>query len=180
MEEMSMKKIALLLLMLISGCTSMSSLTKPTQEQYFVLEKNYTKVATRGLLNYKWVEGLRAGTYTLVGEDHDGMYFLGEGDCVIVLSQERAEKYLQTAEITPFELRNKPQFTIAGGIGGLWLPKPGVNKEPKLFYEIRNTTDGSVGGMTGMAIVKMTEGSFGYVPFSDEKEFLSNIRLIKK
>jgi len=176
-----MKKIILFfIIIVISGCTSMSSLTKPEQEQYFVLEKDYTRVQTRGLLNYKWVEGLRAGTYVLVGEDGDGMYFLGQGDCVILLSQERADKYLQTGEITPFDLRNKEQLTMAGGVGGLWLPKAQVNKEPKLFYQIRNTSDGSVGGITGMTIVSLTEKVFGYVPYGEEKEFLSKIRLIKK
>lgn len=165
-------------LSLLSGCTSMSSLSKPQQDMYFVLERDYVRVQTRGLLKYKWVEGLRAGTYTLVGGDAYGLFFKGEGDTVIVLSQERAVKYLKNGEMTPFNERNAPQFTMAGGEGGIWLPKEGINKAPKLFYVLHNTADGSVGGITGMAIVQMSEGAFGYVPYGDEKALVKTLKII--
>jgi hypothetical protein len=161
------------------SCTSVESLKKPSADQYIVLEKNYTRVQIRGLLKYKWVEGLRAGTYILIGEDKDGFYFIGkEKDSVIVLSQERADKYLENGFITPFAERNVPQLTSAGGEGGIWLPKPGVKKEPKLFYKLHNTNDGSFGGITGMALVNMSENALAYVPYDEEKEFIKSIKVI--
>jgi hypothetical protein len=176
--EECMRFVLTLFISLLSGCTTISDLPKPQQDMYFVLKEDYLKVHTRGLLNYKWVEGLRAGTYRLVGEDKYGLFFKGEGDTVILLSQERAEKYLNTGEITPFSERNAPQLTMSGGEGGIWLPKEGIDKTPKLFYVLHNTSDGSVAGITGMAIVEMTEGAFTYWPYDDGKELIKTIRII--
>ncbi len=171
---------ALTMAVLLTGCTSMSSLQKPSREKSFVLDSNYTRTRYGGLPKRAWIEGLAKGKYTLAGEDAKYLYYVGQGDSVIVLSAERAEKYLQTGHITPFSERNAPQLTIAGGTGGLMLPRPESNAKPKLFYELRNTADGSVGGITGMTIVSMTEGSFGYVPFESETEFLRGLKIVEE
>jgi hypothetical protein len=155
---------------LLCACTSASSLTKPKEDQYFVLEKDYVRTQVRGLVNNKWVEGLRAGKYTAIGEDDEGIYFAGEGDCVIVLAQEPADRYLQTGYIAP--LAQRP--TLSGGHGGLWLPKPGVDREPRLFYEIRNTNEVRT-SLVGLS----TEKTFNYVSYGSEKAFLSGLRVVK-
>lgn len=170
--------IVLISLLTIFGCTNISNLKLPTIEQYFVLEEDYMRTQyDRGLLGFTWVEGLRAGTYVLVGEDEYGYYFKGEGDSVILLSQERADKYLNERYITPFSERNGPQFATAGGEGGIWLPKNGVEKAAKLFFLIKNTTDGSIGGPVGIVFVNMTEDALNYVEYGDEKELLNNIKI---
>lgn len=167
-----------LLVALLAACTTMADLQKPTSEKYFVLTKDHVREATHGMMGTKYVEGLRAGTYTLVAEDRQGLFFAGQGDCVLLLSEERREKYLQTGEVTPFEIRNAQQLTFAGGTGGLWLPKAGVTREPQLFWTIRNTTSGSYAGLTGMAIVSATEGSLARMNYGDQKEFLSGIQVL--
>lgn len=173
-----MKYIALLTFIIFSGCTSQATLTKPESEQYFVLEKPYTRVQVRGLSGNNWVEGLQAGTYNLIGEDSDGRYFQGPGDCVIQLTGDWGKRYLETGEIPSFQER---VGTMAGGVGGLWLPKEGVSKEPRLFYEIRNKGVGESGvGVAAVSIIQATEGSYTYVLFGSEKSFLSNIRVVKK
>lgn len=171
--------LCLVLSLLISGCMSVAKLEKPKADAYFVLEENYTRTETRGLLKYKWVEGLKAGKYKLVGTDSDGEYFMGEGDCVIMLSQERADKYLQSGEITPFVERNKEQLTMAGGTGGLFLPKPGSKKEARIFYEVRNAVDGSAQGLTGIAIVQLSEGELGFVSYANQNVFLSQLKIVR-
>lgn len=176
-----MKRVSAFVLLAIcaaSGCTTLDDLQVPTEQKHFVLQKDHVRIEHRGIAQKKHVEGLRAGSYSLIREDRDGFYFSGTGDCVLILNDQRGDKYLQTGEVTPFEIRNREQFTFAGGAGGLWLPKPGVQKEPRLFWNIRNTTDGAPLGLTGVAIVGATEGSLGYLPFGAEKDFLASIAVL--
>jgi hypothetical protein len=168
--------VALALSLLITGCATVSDLHKPAADRYFTLKQNYTRTQIQGLLKYKWVAGLQAGLYRLVGEDKEGLYFMGDNkDSVILLSEERAEKYLETGYITPFVERNVAQNTSAGGQGGLWLPKAGVKKEPRLFYTLHNTR--SAVGLTEQAIMSMTEDSFAYIPFGAEMNFINAIEI---
>ncbi|OUR86891.1 hypothetical protein A9Q81_27575 [Gammaproteobacteria bacterium 42_54_T18] len=141
-----MKKLVVLLSMIVfvSGCASkVVDLNQPSKRSLFVIADDIYTTETRGLLNFKYVFGLRAGKYELVGEDSDGFYYHGQGDSVIVLSEERAEKYLSTGVITDYEERHREQFTFSGGVGGLWLPK---NKEidPKLYFLLNSKPEDSL------------------------------------
>ena len=90
-----MRQIALLALLATTGCgTTLSSLKRPAQEQTITLAKTYTRVGYHEKGGPRFVEGLKAGTYRLIGEDETSQYFLGEGDCVIALYGELAELYL--------------------------------------------------------------------------------------
>ena len=164
------------LVLLVSGCTSVSSLQKASRVSSFTLEANHTRTRQGGVSNTTWVEGLAKGQYKLIGEDSDYDYYVGEGDSVIVLSAERAAAYLQKGYITPFAERHLPQLTFAGGVGGLMLPKPGKSVEAKLFFEVRNANDGAELGPIGIAMVGLTERSFAYVPFGSESGFLKGLK----
>jgi len=100
-----MRMIPLLLAVaLTGGCThanwaDLRNQRKPGPEKHFVLEKDHTRTQTRGI-GYTWVEGLRAGTYTLQAEDEEGLYFVGDGPCVIVLFDQAAEEFLKTGKAT--------------------------------------------------------------------------------
>jgi hypothetical protein len=170
-----MRRLLVACVVLLGACTSASNLTKPKEAQHFVLEKDYVRTQMRGIGPYKWVEGLKAGRYSAIGEDDDGIYFAGEGDCVIVLAQEAADRYLQTGQRDPIEKRP----VLSGGAGGLWLPKPGVDREPRLFYAIRNSVDGSQFGLVGVVGYHLTENAFTYVAYGSEKAWLSQLKIIK-
>lgn len=99
---------------------------------------------------------------------------------MIMLSGENAKSYEREKQIPPSILHRQDVFPRALNVGGIWLPKRDVDKEPKLFYEVRNATDGGVAGLVGVAIVSMTEGSLAFVPFGSEKEFIDSLIVMEK
>ncbi len=161
-----------------SGCLTFAKLQKSNDDKYFILTHDYTRTETRGLAKVKWVEGLSAGVYQLVGEDKKGLYFAGVGDCVIVLMNEQANKYLSEGVMPPFEERYKQLPPYAGGVGGIWIPKQGVNTDPKLFFELRNTGLLNQFGIVALVIKDITEKSFIYIPYSSENEFISGLNIV--
>ena len=111
------------------------------------------------MLDIKWVFGLRKGTYKLVAESSDGFYYEGEGDAVFLLSDDRAQKYLDSGEIAPYHKRYKPQLTCAGGKGGLWLPKENSKEKPSLYYiHFTNGVDADLAGLAPGAASARTGG----------------------
>ncbi len=168
-----MRRLILLAALVLSGCAhKLSQLPKATTHQSFVLPKDHARVETRGL-GYKWVEGLRAGTYTLVAEDEDGLYFLGEGNSVLHMSGDAGEKYLKKGEVA-IPTR-----------GGLWLPKRGVEKDPKIWYEIHygaqpSASGGGVIGAIGTASASAAEGDILFIGYGSEKDFLSRVKIVTK
>jgi len=166
-----------------TGCTSLADLHPPKEVQHIVLSADYVRAEHRGIAKgLKVVEGLRAGTYRAVREDADGVYFEGNGsDCVLVLVNARAEEYLSTGKVQSYEKRRLAHENYGGGRGGLWLPRQGVGKEPRLFYSINND-NGPVPyhfgqGITFDAIVSATNGALGFVPYGSEKEFVAKLKV---
>jgi hypothetical protein len=153
------KVTVLLSCALLLGCTTLGSRALPETQYYFVLDKDQVVTTNRGLFQIRWVEGLTAGKYVSVMEDSDGTYFRGEGACVLILRDDWAEEYLKTGKANSAWENDYRAWPIPANAGGLWLPKPGVSKSPMLFFVNRNTTSGASMGLTGMAIVVMTEGN---------------------
>lgn len=175
-----MKKLfSLVVLLTLSACTSLSDLRKPEKEQYFVLTQDHVRTEVRGLAGNRWTEGLKAGKYVAVAEDDDGIYFKGEGASVMLLVNEEGDAYLKSGKV-PEAAEKANRFPRAVNVGGLWIPRKASGKEPKLFYEIRNTTDGSTLGLTGVAIVSATEGALNFAPFGSEKEFVNSLKIMSK
>lgn len=59
-------------------------------------------------------------------------------------------------------------------------PGPGIVMK---LYAIHNTNDGRISyaaGITHRIIVRAAEGSFGYVPFDSEADFLKNLEIVTK
>jgi len=175
------KRICILFcLIALSGCTSISDLKKPIKEQYFALSNDYVRTQVRGWDKYKWVEGLKAGRYTSIGEDEEGVYFIGTGPSVIKLANDEANIYLQTGKISDKALKGKGVLESAIHVGGIWIPKKGIKADSRLFYEARSTADGSQFGLVGITIVNLADGSLTYIPYGSEKEFISSLNIIDK
>lgn len=173
----------LVILSLLQGCgSSLANIKKINDGSYFTIESNYTRTTIEGWGDVKWVVGLKAGKYTAIGYDDMCTYYLGEGDTVIALSQERADKYLSSGYIPPFDTRNKEQIMFAGGTGGLCLPHQNIDKQPMLFFVRHHVAaPGETAvtlGLTGVAIQQLTEGGFNYIPFGSESEFLSSLKIV--
>lgn len=171
------KALASVLLLSLLACTSLSDLKKVDKEQYFILAQDHVRTEVRGLANVKWVEGLKAGKYIAVAQDDDGIYFKGEGPCVYLLPNEDADAYLKTGRVPEAVVQDPKRFPRAVNVGGLWIPKD-ASKEPKLFFEVRNTTDGTQLGVTGVAMVAATEGSLSFRPYGSEKEFIKSLTIV--
>jgi hypothetical protein len=175
--------VGLVMLVLMPWCTVAASMSKPQHEQYFVLEKDRTRAEVHGLKHVTWIVGLRAGTYKLVGEDHDGLYFQGEGDCALILVGEHAERYLQTGEIVPFEERKKIVLpAMTGGYGGIWLPKEGINKEAMLYWPLHVETDSfknnPLNGLVTLGIVELINRSLAHHYLGKDLSFLGDLNII--
>ena len=173
-----------LLALMATGCPAhWENLKKADREQSFVLAKDYTRTERRGI-GVKWVEGLRAGAYRLAAEDDDGLYFRGEGACVVKLNSDNADEYLQTGT-------SKAGFMV----GGLWLPRKGVEKDPRLFYVVGGevntaqvaaastvaapptTAAVGVGGALVGAIIASGKGEVLFINFGSEKGFVANLHV---
>jgi hypothetical protein len=151
-----------------TGCPpKWTELKKPDGQPYFALAKDYTRTQVRGI-GYKWVEGLRAGKYVAQAEDEEGLYFLGEGRCVVILSEENADEYLKTGQ-------SKTGFLP----GGLYLPRKGVEKEPKLFYIAGKEPVSSQGAVVN-AIIAAGEGEVRSLGYGSEQGFVAGLKIIDK
>lgn len=185
-----MKTLIVAFSIFVAGCgASLHTLIKPQHEQYFVLSQDHVRVQSRGLLNIKWVEGLRTCRYTAIGEDEKGTYFLGDGACLI-LSREGADEYLRTG-VVPSPAKNQTGTTA--GVGGLWIPKAGTSEEPRLFYELRAPSDrgASLGGPVDIAIEfipriafnltnAIIDGKLEFIPYGSENEFIRGLVIVGK
>ena len=122
-------------LALVFACgAKMAGLSQPTKHSHFVLERDIHQASVRGLMKFRWIHGLKKGTYRLVAEDKRGFYYQGEGDAVFLLSQERVDRYLQDGHIPAYLERYQRQASSAGGHGGVWLPRDPAKDKPKLYY----------------------------------------------
>ena len=122
-------------LALVFACgAKMAGLSQPTKHSHFVLERDIHQASVRGLMTFRWIHGLKKGTYRLVAEDKRGFYYQGEGDAVFLLSQERVDRYLQDGHIPAYLERYQRQASSAGGHGGVWLPRDPAKDKPKLYY----------------------------------------------
>jgi hypothetical protein len=171
-----MRTVVALMLAATVGCAhKMADLKKPQREQVFTLAKDYTRTEVRGL-GYKWVEGLRAGVYTLAAEDDDGLYFMGPGRCVVKLIDKYADEYLMKGDAKVDA--GSWGGTVGFFTGGLWLPKDGVQKAPRLFYE--SQPDAPHAGAVIHAIIESGRGDVLFIPFESEKTFLSGLKVIDR
>jgi hypothetical protein len=154
--------LLIIILMSITGCSAKLADLQPVDKKaYITLEEDKYKSSIAGIGNYKWVHGLKAATYTLIGEDEGGYYYHNHGDVVIILMEESAEHYLKTGERKPYAQRRYPN---TGGPGGLWLPK---NKEakPVIYYLINTVPSDSIvpGGIVGMTSVPSSSAGAGFI-----------------
>lgn len=163
-----------------AGCAhKMADLKTPERIQSFTLANDHTRTEVRGL-GYKWVEGLRAGEYTLTAEDEKGLYFMGKGRCVVKLVDKFADEYLAKKDVEVSAAQ-----TMGGSMGfftgGLWLPKNGVEAKPKLFYEL-DTSDPSAHsqGAVVAAIIASGKGDVLFIPYDSEKAFLASLKIVDK
>jgi hypothetical protein len=153
-------------------------MSKPQKDEYFVLDKDRTTTEVHGLKHVTWVVGLRAGTYKLIGEDHDGLYFQGEGDCALILVGDHAARYLQTGEIVPFEERRKIVLpAMTGGYGGIWLPKPGVSKQAMLYWPLHVDSTPLMGLVT-LGIVELVNRSLAHHYLESGIAFLGDLQIV--
>jgi len=166
-QERRTKALAVLTVLaaLAVGCAhKWQDLKKPDRQQSFTLDKDYTRTEKRGI-GVQWVEGLRAGVYTLRAEDDDGFYFAGADACVIKLSGDAGEEFLKTGQ-------SKNGFLP----GGLWLPKRGVDKEAKLFYIFGGQTTAPSGALID-AIVASGKGDVLFISYGSEKDFVKGLKI---
>lgn len=164
---------------MLTGCgTTLSSLAKPDAPQQFTLEKDYARTQIRGLAKYKWVEGLRAGTYEAVGQNEAGTYFMGPGASVISLTEERADKYLKTGELPPVGNGGGASLGAYPGVGGILIPKNLDKDEPKLFF--LNKVAPGVGILTFVALQAALDGTMTLIPYGSEMEFVRSIKVVPK
>ncbi len=148
-----------------AGCAhKWEDLKKPASQRSFVLDKDHTRTEKRGI-GVQWVEGLRAGVYTLSAEDDDGVYFAVKQVCVIKLSGDNGDEYLKTG-----------QTKIQPLPGGLWLPKPGVAKAPKLFYIFGGQSSAPSGALVD-AIVASGKGDVLFIDYESEKDFVKGLAI---
>lgn len=176
----------LIFIMLLNGCASsvkLKDLKERNDGSYFVLTEDYARFQIRGLANWKWVEGLRAGKYTAVAEDEDGVYFQGAGDSVFILANENAERYLADKTIAPMTARES-QNIWKGGDGGLWVPKKADKNRPKIYYFLTGTSeaiahkDGRLKvGFIPAIIILSAEGDIVWVPEIDDHIFIEKVKI---
>jgi hypothetical protein len=162
----------------LAGATTLKKLHKPDRATYFALEQDHVRVQTRGLLKYKWVEGLRAGRYEAVGQDGKGIYYLGPGASVIVLSQKLADNYLSNGDIPPPGDGTGPIAGKAPGVGGLFIPTDLDKDHLRLFFVLKVITP-LLGGLTELAIQSMIDGSLAYIDYETEKDFVSGLKILE-
>jgi hypothetical protein len=151
--------------------TKLKDFPKLDVPKYFVLDEDHVSVQTHGLLSDKWVEGLRAGRYMSVAESREGIYFLGEGASALFLRDQYAEQYLRDDTVAAVAENDLKYFPRCANPGGLWLPKPGVEKEPRIFWMLRNSP------ASGPLLYSATEDNLYYWDIAGDKSFIANLKI---
>lgn len=157
-----MKYLILGFALLLAACQTLDGLDPPSAKRHFVLDNDWIIVipSKRGPEKPMVVYGLRAGQYTLIGENDKGFFYKGTGDSVFQMNGKLAEQYAKTGQVASFAERYAAMVAMAGGSGGLWLPKPGVNAKPLLFFEsITKKSDAVNAGLIAGGPAGMTTGA---------------------
>lgn len=132
-------------LALLFACgAKLAQLDPPNRRSHFVLQHDVYQQSVRGLMKYRWIHGLRKGTYRLVAQDPRGGYYQGEGDAVFLLSQQRVDRYLQDGFIPTYLERYRLQAASAGGHGGVWIPKDPRKDTPRIYYILYTSRAASI------------------------------------
>ena len=177
-----MFKWLMMSLVLLSACGSVdiTDLKEPQQRHYFTLAQPYVRTSFHGIGNsVKRIEGLKAGVYTSIGENSEGTYYSGEGDAVIMLMNDLADQYQANGTIPDYHYRFTHEI-LAGGEGGLWLPKPGSSKPPRLFFVRRVPEDVATSlNLTFYILSHMSDGNVIFVDYN-EKPLLDNLQILAK
>lgn len=157
-----MRRLLLLLITfsIVSCASKLDDLQPASREAHFVLNEDVTAIETRGLLNVKWLIGLQAGKYVLVGEDEQGSYYLAEpgNGGVMMLANADADKYLETGSYHAVHESNY-RIPASPKRGGLWIPKPGSSEPRKIFHIV--DTDGIDGDEAGRVLGANSANSAG-------------------
>lgn len=180
MEKIMKKSLVLILTLAstMSACTSLHELKNAERAQYFVLERDHVRTETRGLAGFRWVEGLKAGKYTAVAQDAEGIYFAGEGSSVIALRDEEGDEYKKTGNIPEAALQIN-RYPRAANVGGLWVPKPSSRQETRLFFSVKVTPGKDLlQGLIGHAMAQAADGSLSHIPYGSEKAFVQSLKIV--
>lgn len=168
----------LLVALLLVGCTTLNNLQSASVERYIVLNEDIIFNEKRGPFRVSWLLGLRANTYTLVGEDKSYYYYLGTKNDDVIIVMDDYSYFEKTGEVPPSNM---------GGSGGLKVPK-NSNEKLELFYISKglygeDPTPGSMGSITNnittVALDSIFKGSITYFPFNLEPEIRREKIIIK-
>lgn len=164
----------------LAAAVTLAKLSKPDHPSYFVLESDHVRVQVKGLLKYKWVEGLRAGSYKAVARDAKGTYYMGTGACVLMLTNKLAENYLANGDVPPEGPGLQPLEGAGPGVGGLYIPFDVTNGEPALFI-IDKVDSAAVPGILSSVIVSaLLDGKIEYIKFGTEKAFVNSLKITEE
>jgi hypothetical protein len=161
----------------------LKNMSRPATAAWFSIDREHVHVERRGKKQKPFVTFISAGVYRAVAEDAQGTYFVGPLDCLQFISGVDAEKYLrEPSPQRPPKNFDHGEWSI---IGGLWLPKQGINLPPKLFYdtrlvpksdsECRVTWGCSV--IFGPLVTKMFEGTLALKDYADDQEFVNSLHV---
>ncbi len=169
-----MKFYIYIVLITLSGCSTLDDLQKPAKNLEFTLEKDVLSFYTAGVFDYRQARGLLKGNYKIIAEDKDGYYFMPVDGKIVKLSGEIAAKFENTTNFPKdkkFELAN----------GGLWIPK-GKDGKSFDFFQILGPDYDSImkdgGGVIHAGVAKMLEGG---IIFWGEQHLpdLSSLQLVE-
>lgn len=171
-----MKKIIapLLFCWICFGCAVNPVDLKPAEDTtIYVLSETSTVTVTRGI-GFQWVEGLRAGNYHAEYEDANGVFYRGPKDCVILLVGELADEFLNSGKLPTNDEKIAKQELFSGQEGGIWMPKEGVNKEPRFYHYFEpNPTIAQGYGALVMGLIEMDRGKINFGPVVTDENILS-------
>lgn len=113
-----------MLLLGLSGCTSLNDLQEPRKILEFTINEDVVVFYTAGIVKTRHSRGLLKGTYKIIAEDSEGYYFTATNGKIIRLSGPLAEEYERT--------KIYPEMKEVGFIG-LWVPKDNSQKDIDMF-----------------------------------------------
>jgi hypothetical protein len=151
-----MKGYVLILLVVLSGCTTVSDLKQPEKSLEFTINEDLLVFYNAGgIFEGRYVRGILKGTYTAIAEDVDGYYFVPVDGRVVRLAGPHAEEFEKT--------RVYPEHTESN-ISGVWLPKLGSQRPADMFFitgvgSLKDHYQPGRGGAITYGVSHLIEGS---------------------
>jgi hypothetical protein len=165
-----MKILYFLFALFLAACTTVGNIQPPSEKRTLVLDEDIKFSEILGIPRRPYLLGATKGTFSLIGEDKTGYYYIAETSKSFVLGEEDA-KYFEANQKVPDTYKQINPF-------GIWYPKEHSTEQPCFFTLFKANDEGAAKmGPTIVVTAALIDGTLMKGHKLDKKMLDSKIRI---